>query len=181
MINQSKMVVTRQLDQVVLHIIKHVLEKDNDMVVSFKEAGLHNIVDVMSMSDSHLKKVKFKNGDETTAPRITPAEESELMLIPSYLNWEQNNYATLPDNPVDLMHTATRARFLSFLDAQRIECSCFHSDDCEQEIGSSTATAPFKPLSFPAVARLVYQWKRNQCRHQNQHHHRPCLPLPPLQ
>jgi len=55
------MVATRQLiDQVVLHIIKHVLEKDNDMVICFKEAGLTNIVDIMSMSDSHLKKVKFK-------------------------------------------------------------------------------------------------------------------------
>ena len=48
-------------------------------------------------------------------------------------------------------------------------------------LGGGTATAPFKPLSFPAVARLMHQWKRNQCRRQNQHHHRPCLPLPPLQ
>eukprot|EP00986_Skeletonema_menzelii_P015210 scaffold11296_cov157-Skeletonema_menzelii.AAC.1 len=110
------MVATRQLiDQVVLHIIKHVLEKDNDMVICFKEAGLTNIVDIMSMSDSHLKKVKFKNGDETTAPRITSAEESELKLIPSYINWEQNNYATLPDNPVDLIDTASRYRFNIFL------------------------------------------------------------------
>ena len=110
MINQSKMVATRQqLDHVVHHVIKHVLEADLvTMVTYFKEAGLITLIDVMSMKDSHLKKVKFKDGDKTTTPRITPTEESELRLIPSYLNWEQNNYATLPDNPVDLSDKAER-------------------------------------------------------------------------
>lgn len=106
--------VGKQLDKVVIHVIKKILQGGNDLIDGFKEAQLNTLTDLLLMNDDHLKKVKFKDGDVNNTARITPETEADLKLLVSYLNWEQNMYATLPDNQVDYTAIANRDRFLIF-------------------------------------------------------------------
>ena len=113
--SQSKMVLggrPRNPDREIKFIQARVFFDEPRIVDGFKAADIKTHFDLINaIKDAEmLKKMRWKAPDTQQDERMTQSEIEEVKLLPSFINWMQNNHGTLPNHPVDIC--VDKARFL---------------------------------------------------------------------
>ena len=102
----------RNPDREIKFIQARVFFDEPGIVDGFKAAGVKTRFDLINaIKDAEtLKKMRWKAPDTQQDERMTQSEIEEVKLLPSFINWMQNNHDTLPNHPVDIC--VDKARFL---------------------------------------------------------------------
>lgn len=107
----------RGCDEVITHVITELFANNKDLKSTLKANNINSrkaLYDAVKDTEV-MKRVRWKNGNEADKEMIPKSIVDELMLVPSYINWTQNRYGTLPNCAIDVKEETSREMFDIFL------------------------------------------------------------------
>eukprot|EP00984_Skeletonema_dohrnii_P027801 scaffold17469_cov78-Skeletonema_dohrnii-CCMP3373.AAC.1 len=108
---------TRSSDPRFNHVVSDVFNGDPRIMSVLSILGIKTWRPLIKLLKDHnkIRSVKWRNGQTQSEEDLPEELKEELIALPSYLNWLQNNYGPLPDHPIDVTAQTSRSSFIAFV------------------------------------------------------------------